>query len=70
MFNLTGIAPTNAAYGQALYKGLKDAGLSPKEAHRLADSARRQRIKFGHLDDHPVPNIPNPMNLPQANQGA
>lgn len=54
-----GAAPTNREYGDALYRGLLETGMSPKDAYRLADSARRQRVSFGHLDDDPVPNIPN-----------
>jgi hypothetical protein len=59
-FALTGVAPTNSEYGAALYRALREAGFSPREAYGLSDSARRQRIAYGHLDDDPVPNIPNP----------
>jgi RHS repeat-associated protein len=54
-----GIAPTNAEYGAALEQAMLEGGMSPRAAYELAQSARRQRIAFGHLDDDPVPNIPN-----------
>jgi hypothetical protein len=59
-YDATGVPPTNAEYGQALYRAYRKAGFDARSAYELADSARRQRISHGHLDHLPVPNIPNP----------
>ena len=62
---VTGRAPTNGQYGEVVYRSLREAGFSPRDAYRYSDSARRQRISFGHLDDMPIPRYSNPIpNLP------
>jgi hypothetical protein len=53
------VAPTNPEYGAALEQALLEGGMSPREAYEMGQSARRQRIAYGHLDNDPVPNIPN-----------
>ena len=50
--------PTNAQYGQALYKALPDAGIQPDEAASYAGQAVAQRIEKGLAETGYVPWIP------------
>ena len=49
--------PTNAEYGRALYKALRSARYSPRDARTLAAAAREQRLAYGLADADPVPRI-------------
>jgi hypothetical protein len=61
--DLVGTAPTNAEYGEALQRALRDAGLPPEDASYLAGRAADQRAYYQLRDSDPVPNLPNAINL-------
>jgi len=44
-----GQRPTNAQYDQALRQSLLAGGLSPAQAHRLADIARYERLSYARM---------------------
>ncbi|OAB38852.1 hypothetical protein [Paenibacillus glacialis] len=57
-----GSIPTNAEYNVALYKSLRKAGLTEKQALDVVEKGREQRLKYGLKDDDPIPKIPGQIN--------
>jgi hypothetical protein len=62
---LYGQLPINSMYGQALERALLASGRSPEEASYLAGQAAAQRAKYGLMEWHRVPRIPNRLNQVQ-----
>jgi hypothetical protein len=57
-----GTRPTNAEYGNALWKALRYAGFSTEETANLVGQAAKQRIAAGLIETEPVPRIPKRIN--------
>jgi len=53
-----GNLPTNSQYNRALYNGLQESGLSPSEALRAVQAAKRQQLDAGLRGSDLVPRLP------------
>lgn len=54
--------PTNLEYTNAMYKALKESGLSESQAKEVIQQAIKQRIEYGLLGGDLVPRIPGRIN--------